>query len=136
MADYRLNVSQWLFHYRGRVTADYEPLCCGTQLSFNAPEHRGKETCVNGHEISKPLSWDVEKDWDADRLKAWARDGWPDPGPAQFDQEEDVTDRTMIIFLDGMRNPYNPEKWEVEPAKQGDRLFDDQDELIAECNRG
>jgi hypothetical protein len=70
------------------------------------------------------------------QIHAWTRDETHKlNGPTQFNCEADVIDRAIIMFLDGVEGDERGNQ-HVKPAEQGDRLFNDYGDLIAECNRG
>jgi hypothetical protein len=138
--NYRLRVSSyiglvpWATHFTGRVRGEDAPLCHGTTEHFNAPGHRGISTCDEGHEILKPIEWDVEAAWTEARYERYSAAHFEGNGPNQFSTEQEVIDRAIVAFLDGQNGMWWAEI--IEPAKQGDRLLDEYGNILAICNRG
>jgi hypothetical protein len=133
MTDYELNVLSWkgtvavAVHYRGVVKGPYPESCHGG-TRYNAPEHRGKTTCFEGHELPEREEWDVEAAWTEERFGRWSAKHFDGDGPGQFLSEARVilSARRRFLGLDPVR------WWErdVVPGKPGDRLLYD-DEVIA-----
>lgn len=107
-------------HYRARVEGPHPSPCHGT-----SSHHRdGGVFCVEGHPLPGQVRWDVEKDWSRERMdrylaacsKALRTDAPSPDGPGQFDSKEEVLDRAMVQFLDGMDGVNAP-------AEQGDELW-------------
>lgn len=124
MTQYTLHVSSYegivpgAVHYRGRVKGPHPQSCHGS-THFNAPGHRGKTTCDQGHELPEQVTWDVEAAWSEERHERWAAKNFEGDGPQQFDTAKDVIDRAVIQFLDGSTAPCE----EVKPAEEGDELW-------------
>lgn len=124
MAQYILHISSFgglvpgASHYRGRVEGPHPESCHGGRV-YNAPGHRGKTICDQGHELPGQVRWDVEAAWSQEHHDRWAAVHFEGDGPQQFTSEKDVIDRAMIQFLDGSDGLCE----KVDPAQEGDELW-------------
>lgn len=107
-------------HYKGVVEGPSPSSCHGKMTSRSG----GPWTCEEGHELPKRVKWDVEQDWTPERHeryraathRALEDDSRLPDGPGQFDSKQEVIDRAMVQFLDGLEGVNDP-------AEDGDELW-------------
>lgn len=138
-------------HYRGRVEGEHPKSCHGGSVSRAG----GPWTCEDGHELPEQARWDVEQDWSPERheryvaacSRAIRNDERTPDGPAQFYSKEEVIDRAIVQFLDGLDKVNDPaaegdELWygyvhpDGIPYDEGEDYSDGWGSMIARCQRG
>lgn len=133
MTDYELRISSWAGvvpgakHFRGRVQGPHPESCHGGTV-FNAPAHRGRTTCEQGHELPERDEWDVEAAWAEARYERYMRAHFKGDGPDQFLSENAVITAAVRRFTG-----QDPARWwepDVVTGLPGDRLLYD-GEVIA-----
>lgn len=126
MADYVLEISNytgtvpWATHFMGRVKGEH-PKSCHGGTSYNAPGHRGKTTCQEGHELPGRIEWDVEAAWTEERYERYAARHFEGDGPQQFKTEQEVIETATGRFLGAL-----PCRWweeRVTVGQPGDKLY-------------
>jgi hypothetical protein len=133
VADFELRITSYsgivpgAVHFRGRVVGESPKPCHGNVTHYNAPGHRGKVTCDEGHELPSRVEWDVEESWDQSMYDRWAARSFEGAGPQQFLTEDAVIIAAVARF-DGT---FPPRFWEEKPVvgQPGDRLTYDGEEL-------
>jgi hypothetical protein len=126
MAAYELHISSYgglvagAVHYRGRIQGE-SPRSCHGGKAFNHPDHRGKWTCEQGHELPERVEWDVEAPWTEQRYQRWAAGRFDGAGPQQYTDEAELVLDAIGRFLGTL-----PSRWweeQVPPAEPGDELY-------------
>lgn len=134
MTDYELRITSYAgivpgaTHFRGHVAGPHPESCHGG-THYNAPEHRGKTTCEQGHELSGRDEWDVEAAWTQERYERYERAHYEGDGPDQFGTEEGVIDAARRRFTGEF-----PARWwepDVVIGQPGDRLLFDGEVIAA-----
>lgn len=122
VTDYILKIMNYdgFPHYRGRVEGPH-PRSCHGNLSFNAPEARGKWTCAEGHQIPDQVTWDVDADWTEARYERLAARHFEGDGPGQFRTAAGVVETAVKRFRGEIRQA--PWLNQHVPGEPGDRLY-------------